>query len=192
MDIDQEKKSLRKQMLLKRGALNQKDKESYDKWVCKELIKEVSIAKNKVVHAYLPMANEIDITLFLSYLLNNNITVVTPKTLPKRKLQNLILNSLDDIEEGVFGTTHPANSVEYNGKFDLIVIPGLAFDDENYRLGYGGGYYDNFIINHSEANKVGIFYPFQQINNVPIEPHDVCLDKIVTNSSLTLNFNLKE
>jgi len=46
-------------------------------------------------------------------------------------------------------------------------------------LGYGGGYYDNFIVEHPAALKIGIFYPFQQVDNVPIEPHDQCLDDII-------------
>jgi 5-formyltetrahydrofolate cyclo-ligase len=95
-----------------------------------------------------------------------------------------MLTSFDDIEKGVFGTTHPANPEEYTGKFDLIIVPGLAFDDKKYRLGYGGGYYDNFLVNHPEAYKIGIFYPAQKVENVPTEAHDICLDEILINNNL--------
>ncbi|MCO6501275.1 MAG: 5-formyltetrahydrofolate cyclo-ligase [Vicingus serpentipes] len=179
MNIDEEKKALRKVMLIKRAQLNVSMKEKYDKWVCDELEKMI-IAKNyKTVHAYLPMGKEINITPLLEKLLRKKITVVTPKTLPKRKLENRVLTSLTDIEKGVFGTTHPANPEEYKGTFDLIIVPGLAFDSNNYRLGYGGGYYDNFLINHPQAYKAGIFYPFQQVEKVPIEEHDLALHTIL-------------
>ena len=61
----------------------------------------------------------------------------------------------------------------------MIITPGLAFDASNYRLGYGGGYYDSFMVNHPDAWKIGICYPFQKVPKVPIEEHDLQLDKIL-------------
>jgi len=134
------------------------------------------------VHCYLPMGTEIDITDFIKELLVRGITVVTPKTLAKRKLENLVLNSLEEVEIGVFGTSHPTSGKVYGGSYDLIVVPGLAFDAENYRLGYGGGYYDTFISSQASSKTVGIFYPFQEVKQVPIECHDVQLDEVLVKS----------
>ncbi|MGB0882851.1 MAG: 5-formyltetrahydrofolate cyclo-ligase [Vicingaceae bacterium] len=173
------KKELRTKMLQERAQLDLGFKTEYDSWICEQL-EELIIKNNfKIVHAYLPMGKEINITPLLEKLLSNNITVVTPKTLPKRQLENRVLTSLDTIEKGVFGTTHPSNPKEYKGTFDLIIIPGLAFDNNNFRLGYGGGYYDNFLVNHPEALKVGIFYPHQKVEKVPTESHDLQLDEIL-------------
>ena len=127
------------------------------------------------------MGKEIDISPLLERLLAKGIRIITPKTLPKRKLENRVLTSLKDIEKGVFGTTHPAKANIYDGPFDLVIIPGLAFDNDLFRLGYGGGYYDNFLDSHPESFKLGIFYPFQEIHKVPTEPHDIKLDKILIN-----------
>jgi 5-formyltetrahydrofolate cyclo-ligase len=99
--------------------------------------------------------------------------------LPARTLENRILTSLQDLETGIKGTQHPALPNIYNGNYDLIIVPGLAFDAQRYRLGYGGGYYDNFLVAQPKAFKVGIFYPFQQVAAVPKEAHDVCLDSII-------------
>lgn len=183
-DIIKQKKDLRQEMLIKRAQLKSSYKKEYDLWVCEKLGEIISKNNYKLIHAYLPMGKEIDINPLLQNLLNKNITVFTPKTLPKRKLENRILTSLTDIEKGVFGTTHPANPKEYTDTFDLIIVPGLAFDNKNYRLGYGGGYYDNFLVNHPRAYKLGIFYPEQEIREVPIEPHDIKLDNILLNTSL--------
>ena len=65
------------------------------------------------------------------------------------------------------------------GKYDLIIVPGLSFDESNFRLGYGGGYYDNFMSQHLDARKIGIFYPFQKIEKVPVEAHDLKLDEVL-------------
>lgn len=178
-----QKKQLRKEMLVKRAEIKDSFKQAYDLWICSQLEKLIEAKNYKTIHAYLPMGKEIDITPLLKNLLTKNITVIAPKTLPKRKLENRILTSLSAIEKGVFGTTHPANPKEYTGKIDLIIVPGLAFDSENYRLGYGGGYYDNFLINHPEAYKIGIFYPNQKVESVPTEAHDICLDEILINNN---------
>ena len=130
------------------------------------------------------MGKEIDISPLLQSLLEKKITVVVPKTLPKRKLENLVLTDLNKVEKGVFGTTHPADSKIYNDAFDLIIVPGLAFDKNNYRLGYGAGYYDNFIVNHQNTRKIGIFYPFQEVEKVPTEVHDVQLDELLVNKEM--------
>ncbi len=183
MTISEEKKDLRNTMLVKRARLPRRIKKEYDQWICDSLWQTIQKRDCKTVHCYLPMGSEINITPLIEKLLQENIMVITPKTLPKRKLQNLVLASLDELEKGVFGTSHPANAEEFTGTYDLIIVPGLAFDNTNYRLGYGGGYYDNFIVNHLSALKIGVFYPFQNIEKVPLEPHDIRLDEMRVNKS---------
>ncbi|MCB0653171.1 MAG: 5-formyltetrahydrofolate cyclo-ligase [Saprospiraceae bacterium] len=179
MTITDQKKKLRKQMLLQRAKLDQQKKTKYDHWVCQSLWETIEDKGVKNIHCYLPMGTEINISPLIEKMLKEKITVITPKTLPKRKLQNLVLNSLDDLEKGVFGTCHPARSEEYLGQYDLIIVPGLAFDHSNFRLGYGGGYYDNFLGQHTKACKIGICYPYQKMEWIPLEEHDVRLDEVL-------------
>jgi 5-formyltetrahydrofolate cyclo-ligase len=179
MEIAEQKKQLRKQMHAKRAALDMAKKHQYDEWMCESIWEIISERKYKSVHCYLPMSTEINITPLIQKMLDDGITVVSPKTLPKRKLQNRVLKSLRDVETGVFGTSHPSDTEEYFGKYDLIIVPGLAFNDSNYRLGYGGGYYDTFLAQNPEAYKLGVFYPFQHVQHVPQEAHDAQLDRIV-------------
>lgn len=179
MEIKEKKKSIRKLMLEQRRKLDAPVKLEYDQFICEQL--EQIILKNgySVIHAYIPIANEIDITPLLIKLLKYNITIVCPKTLPKRRLENRVLKSLNELEIGIMGTMHPVEYELFNGRYDLIIVPGLAFDNRNYRVGYGGGYYDNFLVMQPESFKVGIFYPFQKVDVVPVEPHDICLDTIL-------------
>jgi 5-formyltetrahydrofolate cyclo-ligase len=179
-DITSTKKSLRQEMLVKRLNMSATEKQQYDNWICDRLYNIIEQRNAKVIHAYLPMGKEIDITPLLFKLLKQGLKVVTPKTLPKRVLENRVLYDLEEVEKGVFGTTHPLKADIYEGPFDLAIVPGLAYDNENYRLGYGGGYYDNFLINHPETFKSGIFYPFQKVEKVPLESHDLQLDVILS------------
>lgn len=179
-DIALSKKSLRQEMLAKRLSIITAKKTEYDTWICNQLLDLIIQRNAKVVHAYLPMGNEIDITPLLEELLKTGITVITPKTLPKRVLENRVLHNLQAVEKGVFGTTHPLEADIYQGHYDLAIVPGLAYDNDNYRLGYGGGYYDSFLVQHPEIFKVGICYPFQMVTKVPRENHDLQLDKIIS------------
>lgn len=180
MDIHEQKKELRKRMFGARKTINPEHKLQYDRWINTSLSELIAERNCKVVHVYIPMLNEIDIRPLIQQLLGKQVLVVSPKTLPKRKLENRVLQSFEKLETGIMGTQHPADPIVYEGNIDLIIVPGMAFDDRNYRLGYGGGYYDNFIVNQPSAFKVGVFYPFQKVENVPVESHDIQLDHILT------------
>lgn len=173
------KRKLRKDLLLKRNDMAIGEKKSYDAWMCTELENIIHERNCKVVHVYLPMRSEIDITPFIQYLLQNNRIVVVSKTLENRRLDHLVLASLDELEVGLYGTSHPKNRIVFQGNMDVIIVPGLAFDQENFRLGYGGGYYDSFLAEHSNAFSVGVCYPFQKVAEVPREIHDACLDLVL-------------
>lgn len=179
MEIDIQKQRMRNQMLFKRAQLGKKEKQKYDHWVCQKLWDIINEHKYQNVHCFLPMGEEIDILPLIEKMLCEKIVVISPKTLPNRQLENLVLNSLHDLEKGVFGTRHPANSNKFQGQYDLIIVPGLAFDNSNNRLGYGGGYYDSFLSQHPQTYQLGIAYSFQKVEQVPSEFHDVKLDDVL-------------
>lgn len=174
-----DKQALRLKMEKLREQLHPAQKARLDALICRELQELVEGRKARSVHTFLPMGTEVDLNPFITYLLAAGVAVTCPKAMPNRKLSHLRLRSLDDLETGLFGTRHPADEIVSDGVYDLIVVPGLAFDRQNNRLGYGGGYYDLFLQEHPDAYKVGVGYPFQLIDELPLEAHDVPLDQII-------------
>ena len=174
----QEKKELRKVMLSKRSSLDPNQKEQFDKSICTRIAALIDQNNFTRIHTFLPMGDEVNLFPLISMLLSKNCTLICPKSLPKRKMENRILYSLHELENGVFGTKHPANKEAYLGKIDLIIVPGLAFDSSFNRLGYGAGYYDTFLATQQDVLKLGVCYPFQVIDDVPKEAHDVPLDML--------------
>jgi 5-formyltetrahydrofolate cyclo-ligase len=168
----QAKKDLRIRIQAQRNVIPAAEKVAYDTQVNEKLWEFIQEKKCKAIHLYLPMGSEIDLYPLIQKLLNEKVKVYSPKTLKNRKLEHLELHSLEELEKGLWGTEHPKNSKAYEGTFDLIVVPGLAFDKDCNRLGYGGGYYDNFLKDHKEAHKVAAVYPFQIVEQVPVEAHD--------------------
>lgn len=175
------KKALRRKMLLIRNGLSLTYRNEESQKICKELIDLISKTENKylTVHCFLHMLSEVNINLLIEWLLQNKIKVIAPKTLSKRKLENRILTSLNEVENGVFGTTHPTSNKEYTGPIDLCIVPGAAFDKSLSRLGYGGGYYDTFLANYPNAEKVAVCFKEQFVESVPTESHDVKMNKVV-------------
>ena len=66
------------------------------------------------------------------------------------------------------------------GAVELIVVPGVAFDKQNNRMGRGRGFYDRLLKSTPNAVKVGVAYDFQMLDTIPVEPHDVKMNRVIT------------
>ena len=133
-----------------------------------------------VLHTYLPINKETDTIPFIEQCLAYNIHIIVPQTLNNQMLKAIELTALSDLATGKFGTKHPKLLKESNKIPELIIVPGLAFDKQGNRLGYGQGYYDRLLKQHPTAYTVGLGYNFQLLPTIPTQTHDVALDKIVT------------
>lgn len=67
-----------------------------------------------------------------------------------------------------------------NKQYDLIIVPIVGFDKDNYRLGLGGGWYDRFLADQPRAQTIGLAYTLCEVDILPHESHDISLDKIIT------------
>lgn len=67
-------------------------------------------------------------------------------------------------------------------KFDVIIVPMLGFDASLQRIGYGGGYYDRLLAEQPQAKKIGVCYESGKVEQIPVEPYDISLDMIITES----------
>lgn len=86
-----------------------------------------------------------------------------------------------EFQPGPFGIQEPSGELfgDY-GRVDLAVVPGMAFDAAGRRLGRGKGYYDRLLPCIGNARSIGLCFPFQYVDKVPAEAHDVRMDKIIT------------
>jgi 5-formyltetrahydrofolate cyclo-ligase len=80
---------------------------------------------------------------------------------------------------GDFNIMEPQNE-PYTGGFDLIVVPGVAFDRKGHRIGRGRGYYDRFLSQHLDVKRIGICFDFQLVDEVPTEPFDILMDEVIS------------
>lgn len=115
--------------------------------------------------------------------------IVVPVThMDTRQLTLSYLRTPADVIKGAYGISEPMHIVPASeSEIDIIIIPGLAFDQSGSRLGFGEGYYDR-LLQHTHAYKIGFCYDFQLIEHIPVQRHDIPVDMIITETQvLTLN-----
>lgn len=134
---------------------------------------------------FAPLADELDVWPLLAESLALGTTCALPffdaekKTYGARALAKLST----DIVAGKFGVREPAAHCEEISldQFDLVLVPGMAFDLTGNRLGRGRGFYDRLLVGISGI-KCGIAYDFQLLEKIPAETHDAKVDFILTPS----------
>lgn len=105
--------------------------------------------------------------------------VAVPKVVGK----DMIFYKLTDfaqLEPGYFQIPEPASGEIVDWKDAVMIMPGVAFDKENHRVGYGGGFYDRYLEKHPDLKRVAIAFSFQMMPEVPTEPTDICPHFVVT------------
>ena len=113
--------------------------------------------------------------------------IVIPKCLPKeRKMDFRKLERFDQLESVYSGLLEPieskTNLVEPSD-IDLLIVPGIAFDSEGFRMGFGGGYYDRFLQSF-KGNTVSLAFQEQIVSDLPKEDHDIPVEKIITDEAI--------
>lgn len=89
-----------------------------------------------------------------------------------RQMRFYELTDMGKLSPGAWGIPEPEEGKEGNGEEGLIVVPGVAFDQRLNRLGYGGGFYDRFLLAHPGLLSVGLAFELQVLDRLPAEPFD--------------------
>ncbi len=87
----------------------------------------------------------------------------------------------NQMKQGLLGIFEPDLEENFDGKIDLTIVPGMAFDLKKNRLGRGKGYYDRFF-KENNSFKIGICFDFQIVDIIPVSDHDFRMDKIIAHS----------
>ena len=173
-----------------RKALAPEERERASKVICAKLINDdlISVAVDPLegggaVAVYLATPDEIDLSDFIREMLDRGVKVVAPRWNGKTyKLVRLKSLSEDDLRRGPMGILEPkASRIVKPSEVAVWIVPGLAFTKGGKRLGYGGGWYDRLLASaYKDSLKIGVGHEFQIAEDLPHEPHDVRLDRVVT------------
>ncbi|MDO5690213.1 MAG: 5-formyltetrahydrofolate cyclo-ligase [Tissierellia bacterium] len=180
-----DKKQLRKVWMERRASITPEDRERLDRLATDNLMATEEYQNAEHIFTFINFGDEIDTQRLIreSLALGKKIYLpVTEKGVDRMKLT--ALKDMDDLIVGHYGILTPKpealDFIDHN-LVDLVIVPGLAFDQEGYRLGYGAGYYDKFFSDlTAKPSKLGFCYAFQRTDSLPYDEYDVPVDRVIT------------
>jgi 5-formyltetrahydrofolate cyclo-ligase len=175
------KEKIRKEFLAKRDRLTQKEIEKKSALIKERILLLPEFIQAKRILTYFEKGSEVRTSTLITHMLKESKEVILPITVPKEK--RLLLSrimSLEELQKGPFGIFEPTimRMVPLDS-IELAILPGIVFDLQGNRIGYGGGYFDR-LLRELSATFIGLAYEIQIAHSLPHSEEDVRMDKIVT------------
>ena len=145
------------------------------------ILKKNNFLKKKKIGAYFPINYEIECLEITKSLELDGYKISLPVTKKKNEMDFFEWSFEEPLYVGKMGIPEPQQMKKIYP--DILLVPLVAFDKYNYRLGYGGGYYDRYIKKISKIKKIltiGLAFSFQKTDKIPINENDKKLDFILT------------
>lgn len=174
-----DKKQLRSQIREKKRTMTQEQIEKASARLG-ELFAQTPEYKNaKTIYGYLPYNQEVRTVPMLEQALRDGKKVAVPKVYGD-DMKFIYMTDLSCVEKSDFGIPEPvADEPIADDPTALVLMPGLAFDKEGHRIGYGGGYYDRFLASEPNHPTVALCYEFQLLPKLETEEFDIPVDTVL-------------
>jgi len=180
------KDAIRKEMLQKRRALPLAERRSRSLSISRRLLSASVFQRAVSLQVYLSNSEEVQTDGIIQAAHCLKKQVVVPVLDRKRRMFFSRLERLkpEVLEQGPFGIRQPRLKFQKKvapAEIGLWIIPGLAFDPQGHRIGYGGGYYDR-VLESLGAPLLGLAFECQIMDHLPVEATDRPVDQVVTES----------
>jgi 5-formyltetrahydrofolate cyclo-ligase len=184
----EEKRALRRAMRERRGALGVEERAERARAANQNLSALPELAAARAVAGFVATRSELDPAEALAEAGRRGAAVAFPRvTAGEPRLRFHRVAGPEDLLPGAYGILEPQPACpEVSADaLDVILMPGLAFDGDGHRLGYGGGYYDEvagLVRRQGRALLVGVGFDFQLVDRCPAGEEDVNIDRVVTDA----------
>jgi len=183
------KQKIRQQAHANRAALPEKDALSVA--ICDKFAALPEYASAGTVMLYVDVRSEVRTRHFLPTALQHGKRIVVPYCV-NDVLELFHLESMDELAVGMYKILEPRDELRRLpekrvavNELELVMVPGVAFDQRGARMGHGKGYYDK-LLEHAQADAplVALAFECQLFPEIPTQPHDVFMDKIITEQTV--------
>ena len=177
------KNHLRKQITYSLNQLTDDQFEKSSSIIKETVLKEPVILTGDMIAITMSNKREVDTIQLIQSLWQLEKKVAVPKCNPKtRSMTFYLIENFEQLEIGYMNIQEPneqctvAISPE---NISCMIVPGVVFDQDGYRIGYGGGYYDRYLSKFN-GNTISIAFEMQIVEKVPTEAYDLPVDFIIT------------
>lgn len=148
--------------------------------VIQRLLKHPRLRGARTVMLYYSLPDEVCTHTIVDSLLMSGKRILLPRVTGEGTMELRRYTGPRDLARGAYGIMEPTGDVfnDY-ASIDLAIVPGMAFDPSGNRMGRGKGYYDRFLPHLNNAYKIGVCFPFQIVQNIPTDKHDVRMDEVL-------------
>ena len=175
------KRELRKKFAAIRGGIPAEERAAKSREICRKFLSLADYSSARTVMIYMSFRSEAETEDIARRVLSDGKRLVVPKCEVKtREILPCEIKSLDELRSGEYGISEPTK-IRLCGKseIDIAVVPALAFDKDNFRLGYGGGYYDRFLKDFTGLS-AGLCFSECMTDKLPRGEFDVRTDMVLT------------
>lgn len=174
-----DKQQLRKYIREKKRAMTPEEIQDRSRRLAELLAASEAYRAAKSIYGYLPYNQEVRTTPMLEQALRDGKRVAVPKVYGE-EMRFLWMEDLSLVEKGYAGIPEPiADGPIAQDETALVLMPGLAFDPQGHRLGYGGGFYDKFLASEPGHPTIALCYEFQMLPSLDTEEHDIPVDWVL-------------
>jgi 5-formyltetrahydrofolate cyclo-ligase len=170
------------------GEISAEERESRSLRACHRLFECKEYLKAEIIMVFLSLPDEIDTSPLVLKSWQDRKRILAPKiSWNQRRLIPIEIRSLtDDLAISQLGVREPASGAPFPiGLIDLVIVPGLAFDNYGQRLGRGRGFYDRFLAHlEYDGTSCAMALEEQVVESVPVGPHDKQVDLLVTDTEV--------
>lgn len=173
------KKALRQATLRKMKMLQTEQKKAADRWLFEQLIQHPKYQQAKQLGLVLSMSHEVATDAIIRHAINEGKTVYVPTTDYEKKVMVFQqFTTFDQLATDDKGIRYIQDDSPVQNDLDLVIVPGVVFNQDGYRIGYGGGYFDRYLSQHEPTN-LSLIYDIQLNEIVDIEPHDYPVSELI-------------
>ncbi len=170
------KQKFREELLKKRRRYEKAEEDALK--IKEKFLQLEEVKRANSILLYYPHKNEVNTLPIIEELLRSKKNVLLPKV-KDLNIFPIKVTDLSVLKKGYAGILEPDGKIYPVEKIEVVVVPAVAFDIHGHRLGYGKGYYDR-LLKKIKGLKVGLAYDFQIVDKLPVEPHDIPVDLIIT------------
>jgi 5-formyltetrahydrofolate cyclo-ligase len=183
----EEKRKMRNKVKQLLTQLTDKEKQEYSKAIAEKLYALSLWEKAKCIGITISRGNEVHTLPIIETAWCQGKKICVPKCHPNEKTMVFReIHSLAQLESVYFGLLEPIEEITKEvaaAEIDLMIVPGIVFARDGYRIGYGGGYYDRYLQQFTNTT-ISLAYSVQIVARVPAEQHDIPVQMIITNDEV--------